>query len=1020
MSLSLKGLFIALPIVALIIGALAWSTYRGNIATVRANTTRNIAIANTAAAQSLEQQIALIAETEAKAAASMRRKLASPRSTKLEDVFETAADGALHSRDDLWEGRTFPGGIRVQGIGGFAAPPLPTGERRAALLAAFETLKEMSNGLPRGVESLYFFSPENDLLIYAPRRPDQLSFYRNAPADFDFQTLEFSQITSPEANPRGTLRCTSLQRPAYDETGEARTTGCMLPFRIAGRHLGAWGISIPLEDFTRHLSPPPDGAYRIIVSRDGKLVHASNFAVSTGPQMMANVDLARSKNAELRALWEYAEGVDANRNEFARDLGAYVSVRQLEAPAWIVLTVLPERVLREQAWGVARRVILVSLVGALVLGLLLAAIFHRAVALRIARLAARIDRVAATEGMELTSDTVDEIGQLEHAFAQMEQRLARARARASQSFDTLVDAADRYAMILFDEHGRMLRANKGAMDLFADDEIAGLAVRWGIGADEDRDGDVPGKPGPDPAIVRRELADGRAVWLEEALVVLRDDAGEPFATAYIGHDITELHAAQRAIEENLLYLEMAQASASAGHFTLDPQASELSLSSWLREKLGVATPSIPLAQVAELIDPGEREETMAAIAEAIASRSEFSFETLAIDAEGERFHAIVQGTAVFRDASASDELVGFYGIVQDISDQKRAAEELLRARDAARMEARSKTDILAILSHEIRTPISGILGLIDQIRRERSAPERDHALTLIQDSSEALLKTLDATLERTRAEREERIATTEEFRPDELIERVAGLFRPLARRKGLALDVIKGTASPAVGQPNNIQQILANFLSNAIKFTPVGKVAIAVQAPRHGSDNWTFSVEDTGAGIDPERLKTIFEPFSGSAPDTLGRSGGSGLGLSITRDLAEQMGGSVTAESADDGGTRMVLEVPLGAVAATQMAKGDRGRMAIRLAKASLALRVEVMAHEYGFALMDTGDSGSGMQEVDVLVTDDPAIPDGERFRLRIIVLEGSKAKRDGDTIRIGEAALLDALPDLLDEVSDG
>ncbi|HCJ81949.1 MAG TPA: hybrid sensor histidine kinase/response regulator, partial [Erythrobacter sp.] len=147
---------------------------------------------------------------------------------------------------------------------------------------------------------------------------------------------------------------------------------------------------------------------------------------------------------------------------------------------------------------------------------------------------------------------------------------------------------------------------------------------------------------------------------------------------------------------------------------------------------------------------------------------------------------LVRGTAVFDGPEEDGNLVGYYGILQDISDQKEAAEALLRARDEARAEARAKTDLLAVISHEIRTPIAGILGLIDQIRRERSDDERSRALRLVEDSSEALLKTLDATLQRTRNERELQQAGREEFRPDDLVERVAELFRPLARRKGLA------------------------------------------------------------------------------------------------------------------------------------------------------------------------------------------------------------------------------------------
>ena len=891
MSLSLRGLFIALPIVALIIGGMAWSIYSANIAADRANAAEEIDIANAAAAGTLEREIALIAETEEKAAATMARKLEQGGPTDLDDVFVRAPDGAFHTRDELWTGQRFPGAIRLTGIGGFLAPPEPLGERRAAILAAFETLKQMSNGLPSRIESLYFFSQANDLLIYAPRRPDRLSFYRSAPADFDFQGSEFSRITSPANNPEGELRCTSLQRPAYDESGELWTTGCMLPVRVDGRHLGAWGISIPLKDLTQKLRPPPDGAYTVIVSRSGKMIHHSGVAGADNRQLAANLDLANSQDDHLRALWSYVRDGIENRTDFAQGLDAYVSARQLEAPEWYVLTLLPAQALSDRAWSVARRVILVALVGALVLGLLLAAVFHRTVALRIARLGTRIDRVAAMEGMDLDAGTSDEIRQLEHAFDQMEQRLALARSRERRSFDVLVDAAERYAMILFDERGRLLRASKGAVDLFGEDEVAELAARWGLATEGDVMPDLADRPGPKPSVIERTLADGRRVWLEEALGALEDEAGAPFGTAYIGHDIT---------------------------------------------------------------------------------------------------------------------------------DQQNAAQALLRARDAARAEARAKTDILAVIAHEIRTPVAGILGLIDQVRRERSESERSRALTLIEDSSEALLKTLDATLQRTRSEREETVSQVEEFQPAALVERVAELFRPLARRKGLALDVVTGPDGLVIGQPTRIQQILANFVSNAIKFTSTGRVTLSFDPPEKDSEIWTFSVEDTGAGIDSERLKTIFEPFSGSAPDTLGRSTGSGLGLSITRDLAQQMGGTVAARIGDEGGTRMDLALPLEAVTHDDVSSLERGVVAVRLTKASLALRVEVIAHRKGFAIFDSAASDAEIASADMLVTDDPEPEIEPTFKLQVIVVESGEAARRDGVLYATEADLLDMLPDLLDEVADG
>ncbi|MEE3156080.1 MAG: PAS domain-containing protein, partial [Pseudomonadota bacterium] len=378
-------------------------------------------------------------------------------------------------------------------------------------------------------------------LIYAPRRPDELMFYRTATADFDFQNAEFSRITSPEENPEGELSCTSLQTPLYDDSGDSWTTGCMLPIRIGERHLGAWGISIPLDLLTDRLTPPPEDAFTIIVSADGKLIHHSGASQMDSAELQANVDLATSGEPLLREVWAYVQSGIDERTLFSDDLDAYVSARALSAPEWVVLTVLPEEALSARAWSLAQRMILVALTGALALGLILSAIFHRTVASRVSRLVARIDRVSAVEGVALEPDSNDELEQLEHAFDKMEDRLAMARSREQRSFDVLVNAAERYAMVLYDDHGQLVRASKGALDLFGERQLIHLGSEWGLTAEAAPELPAAAGSRPQPRIIKRQLANGREVWLEEFLIPLVDESGAPFGTASIGHDITEAH-----------------------------------------------------------------------------------------------------------------------------------------------------------------------------------------------------------------------------------------------------------------------------------------------------------------------------------------------------------------------------------------------------------------------------------------------------------------------------------------------
>ena len=1012
MSLSLRGLLIAFPIVALIIGGMALFTYRTAIEEFRTDAASELLVSNNAVADKLGEDLDLVERTQRKAVELMAQRLRAEETTEFETVFTQAADGAFHSRPQLWDGTELPGSVIVRGFGGFVAPR-PSGERRATVMAAFDTIKAMATGLPNEIESFYFFSPANDLLIFAPTREDQLGFYRQAPADFGFQDAEFSTIVTVQENPGGKMRCTSLQQPIYDDSGKNWTTGCMSPFRIDGEQLGAWGVSIPLGNLTQRLQAPPNGATTVVASVDGKLIHHSALGEGKVDGLAANIDLSASDDPMLRGLAPYLDRGTDEPVEYSQTLGAYVAAQRLEAPDWIVFTILPEEALGDRAWAIAQRVIFVALAGALLIGLILMAIFHNTVARRISRLADRTDRIAEIGDRDGIETGGDEIHHLERAFDKMEDRLDQARSRESRSFDALVDAAKGYAMVLFDRDGVLVRANEGATNLFGQAAMERLAAEFAATKSGPRD---DGRRS-NTRMRERTLSDGTVAWLEETFIPLADENGEAFGAAYIGHDLTSLRNAQREAENSLLYLEMAQSSGQAGHFALDPQTMIVTISPWLQERLGLKEGALHLSAVPALLDEECREATMADIAEAIEKKSDFSFETIALGADERPFPALLRGTTVFDDRGdgGAPLLIGYYGILQDISKQKASAQALVHALEEAKAEARARSDILAVISHEIRTPISGILGLIDQIRRERSDAERGRALTLIEESSNVLLETLDATLNRTRNEQDRLEEAAVEFVPAALVERVAGLFRPLARRKGLSIDLEPGSHEAVIGKPGRIQQILANFVSNAVKFTSVGRITLACTGPAGDDAIWTFSVTDTGGGINPERMKTIFEPFSGSMPDTLGRNSGSGLGLSITRQLATDLGGTVEAEAvAAGGGTRMIFKVPLEPAAPEPEHAATRGTIRVDLKQASLAVRAEAIAEGCGFAIAEPEQPVAN-----VMLSDDRKALASAASATRILVSEEEPQAGETGLVRLAPDELASRLAAILGEHGD-
>ncbi|MEM6584500.1 MAG: ATP-binding protein [Pseudomonadota bacterium] len=300
-------------------------------------------------------------------------------------------------------------------------------------------------------------------------------------------------------------------------------------------------------------------------------------------------------------------------------------------------------------------------------------------------------------------------------------------------------------------------------------------------------------------------------------------------------------------------------------------------------------------------------------------------------------------------------ILGMFVFRPMIERQARTAEGLRQARDEARAEVSARTNILAAVSHEIRTPLGGVLGIIDQLKRERSPVERERALNLIEDSCEALLATLDAILQQSRLDEGPERLTQKAFRPRSVANRVVELFRPLARRKALRIEVNATSDRQALGDSARIQQVLANLVSNSVKFTQSGSVTILVKEPGNGDTRWTFVVADTGSGMDQKRIDILFERFGHSADDTLGRTVGAGLGLSITRDLVEGMGGSIEVESELGRGTSFVIRVPLGVPLddGKKQAAAKKGSVALLIDRASDRVQAEAIAVQCGYGVID-------------------------------------------------------------------
>jgi len=267
--------------------------------------------------------------------------------------------------------------------------------------------------------------------------------------------------------------------------------------------------------------------------------------------------------------------------------------------------------------------------------------------------------------------------------------------------------------------------------------------------------------------------------------------------------------------------------------------------------------------------------------------------------------------SIFPILDNEDEISMIINVERDITDQKRYETELSEARIAAEEGARAKTDFLATMSHEIRTPMNGIIGMADLLIQSGLNDEQStYAHTIIQ-SGDSLVQIINDILDLTKLDAGKLDVEELPFELMSCFETSLAILRPIASDKGLKVTFSELTPIPTsvVGDPGRLRQIMLNLLGNAIKFTSNGSVDVMV-----GWDGvagqLSVEVKDTGVGIAPERLDAIFEKFSQAESDTTRKFGGTGLGLTISRLLAQKMGGDISASSALGKGALFTLRLP--------------------------------------------------------------------------------------------------------------
>ncbi len=326
----------------------------------------------------------------------------------------------------------------------------------------------------------------------------------------------------------------------------------------------------------------------------------------------------------------------------------------------------------------------------------------------------------------------------------------------------------------------------------------------------------------------------------------------------------------------------------------------------LMKELGVERDAFEGKLLSELVTPARLETLQPAIHRAFDGESG----SLEYSAGDGRTYAV--DIAPYRSEDRS--ITGAFSVWRDISQRRRMEDELRASREKALEASRLKSEFVANMSHEIRTPLNGVVSMAELLLDTPLNGEQSQYAQVAMTSAEALMRVINDILDFSKIEAGKLEIVHEDFSLHAAVDDVAEIVGVRAAERGLALDVsVDPDVAPVVnGDGNRVRQVLMNLLSNAVKFTSEGEVIVTVTlADGPGSDErLRLEVADTGIGIDTEKLAALFEPFSQADATTTRRYGGTGLGLCISRQLVELMGGQIGCASEPGVGSRFWFTLP--------------------------------------------------------------------------------------------------------------